>query len=941
MRAGSVIKFRRSLTVALLASLAVVSFPTHAQAVDIQNILITLADIDAREAQLEKRIADALSSGRLTATEAGGFKRDLDRIQENEASYRATNGLSTWELLRLTLDLDTLSKSLEGQMRDRQVASRDVSARMQDIDRRVREGQTTRRLSDAEVEQLRRELNRISGMEAQFRADGQLSADEALSLSLDLDRLSARLERQLSDRDTTIPDLDNRLVEVTKSVDDGVAAGKLTASQSAEFKTELARLQSLKKMYQGSGGVLTMEEALQVGLDLDRLASRIELTMTPPLVATDVDARQADLDHRIANGITLGRLTPQEAVELQKEFDRIATLEATLRASGNQLTYEESATLSLDLERLASRIERALHEPNQSWMGTASMQSALSRRISEAQSSGRLTQQEAADLRREFERLAAVEAAQRSSADGLTTNEALLLAIDFSRLSSKIDRTLHDRDISVPPFDTRQSEVDKRIAEGVSTGKLTPGQARDLKSEFDRIAAVEASYLVSDSRLDSRELLQLSYDLEKLAALSERMIKDSQTTEGLPALRTKVEQSITSGYASGALSPTDRTNFMSEYERIKNAEQTYRSSGDMLSTDEALILVADLNKLFTQVEAEAKQNVVALPNLEKRRTELEDRINKGLTTGYLTVNEARMLRADLDRIAAEEEKDRRSDGGLSYGESIDLALQLERLASRIERQMRDQQIALPNIDNRLHALEMQIAAALVSGRVTSQEAQTLRVGLDEVITLAARYKQSGGGLSYAETVALTGDIDRLSGDIQRSLQSKQSTGEDLDSRQANLEKRINDGLKSRRINIATARDLLGDLDRVAESEASFRISDEGINYMEALTLSLDLDRVQTKIERALVGAANSPAGGPSIDARKSHLSRRLRTGIESGRISAREAATLDAELKRIDRLQSSYMAKGKLTPADISSLSAELDRLSARIEQQFVYRTAR
>lgn len=937
MRAGT---YRKALTLALVASFQVVSFPLACQANDIQSILVTLADVDARQAQLERRIADAVTSGRLTAGEASNFKRELDRIQENEAAFRATNGLSPWEMLRLTLDLDKLSKALELQMHDRQVATGDVASRRTDIEKRLTEGQNTGRLSLSEVEELKRELSRIASLESHFRMDGLLSAEETLSLSLDLDRLSARLERQLAERPGSFPDLDERLQEVTKNVEEGITSGKLTAAQGTEFKTELARLESLKRMYKESGDVITLEEALNVGLDLDRLAGRVELALRNPLVATDVDGRQAYLDRRIAGGITSGRLTPQEAVELQQEFDRIASLEATMRASGNLLTYEETANLSLDLERLSSRIERALHEPNQSWPGIAAVQTDLSRRIADAQASGRLTVAEAQTLRAEFDRLAAIDAAQRAAADGLTATKAVLLAIDFQRLSARIDRTLHDREIALPSFDNRQAEIDRRIAEGIATGRLSPTQARDLKAEFDRIASLEASYLVSESRLDSRELLQLSYDLERLSARTERLIHDSQTNDGIAVLRTRVEAAITSAYASGALTPSERNQYFSEYERIKNSEQTYRSSGDMLSTEEALLLVTDLSKLAAAVEQEAKQAVIAAPNIEKRRTELELRISRGLTTGRLTIAEARMLRGELDRISADEEKARRSDGGLSYGESMNLALQLERLASKIEQQMHDQQIAQPNVEQRLQGLEMQIAAALVSGRLTAQEAQTARVGLDEVVTLAARFKASGGGLSYAESVALTSDIDRVAADIQKTLQGKQTTGQDLDSRQLNLEKRIGDAVKARQITLNTANSLLDELDRVAESEAAFRISDEGINYMEALTLALDLDRIQTKIDRAL--ERRDTASGVNMPARRGQLERRLRAGLQSGRLTHQQAALLRQELDRISRMEVRFRSKnGRLTPGESATLSAELDRLSAKIEQQFVYKEAR
>lgn len=76
----------------------------------------------------------------------------------------------------------------------------------------------------------------------------------------------------------------------------------------------------------------------------------------------NVNLRQDRLSAMIQSGVSSGRLTPQEADRLQKQYQQIADLEAKYRNSGNTLTTSERERLNNRLNQLATHIQRQLYD---------------------------------------------------------------------------------------------------------------------------------------------------------------------------------------------------------------------------------------------------------------------------------------------------------------------------------------------------------------------------------------------------------------------------------------------------------------------------------------------------------------------------------------------------------------------------------------------------
>jgi hypothetical protein len=81
-----------------------------------------------------------------------------------------------------------------------------------------------------------------------------------------------------------------------------------------------------------------------------------------PAFAQNINKREAKQQHRIAEGIENGSLTPKETARLEKQEARINELEAKDRKSGGGLNPQERAELNRLLNTESHRIYAQKHD---------------------------------------------------------------------------------------------------------------------------------------------------------------------------------------------------------------------------------------------------------------------------------------------------------------------------------------------------------------------------------------------------------------------------------------------------------------------------------------------------------------------------------------------------------------------------------------------------
>lgn len=76
----------------------------------------------------------------------------------------------------------------------------------------------------------------------------------------------------------------------------------------------------------------------------------------------NIDAMQAQLQQRINQGISNGRLNQREAARLQAKMSNLNTIEARMRMSGNRLSRGERNSLQRRIASLSQEISRDLRD---------------------------------------------------------------------------------------------------------------------------------------------------------------------------------------------------------------------------------------------------------------------------------------------------------------------------------------------------------------------------------------------------------------------------------------------------------------------------------------------------------------------------------------------------------------------------------------------------
>ena len=158
-----------------------------------------------------------------------------------------------------------------------------------------------------------------------------------------------------------------------------------------------------------------------------------------------------------------------------------------------------------------------------------------------------------------------------------------------------------------------------------------------------------------------------------------------------------------------------------------------------------------------------------------------------------------------------------------------------------------------------------------------------------------------------------------------SAQSWQSINE----RQANLDARIDAGVRSGDLTRGEAARLRGEFNDLARLEARYRAS-YGLSPAERRDLDMRFDRLSSQIRFERNDRQDRDRGWMPINQRQRMLDNRIDRGIRDGRLDRREAYRLRAEFSEIASLEQRYRRHG-LSYEERRDLDRRFDRLDARL----------
>jgi hypothetical protein len=164
------------------------------------------------------------------------------------------------------------------------------------------------------------------------------------------------------------------------------------------------------------------------------------------------------------------------------------------------------------------------------------------------------------------------------------------------------------------PIDARQDRLEARIDAGVRNGDLTRNEARQLRAEFNALAALEDDYRADGLSWSERRDLDRRFDA--LSARIRYARNDVDAGYGdhrwwsdyrapgltLEQRKMRLDRAIDQGVRSGQLSRFEASRLRAQFDAIARVEYRYRVNG--LSRWEAADLNRRLDNLAYEVRAE-------------------------------------------------------------------------------------------------------------------------------------------------------------------------------------------------------------------------------------------------------------------------------------------------------------------------------------------------
>jgi hypothetical protein len=308
-------------------------------------------------------------------------------------------------------------------------------------------------------------------------------------------------------------------------------------------------------------------------------------------------------------------------------------------------------------------------------------------------------------------------------------------------------------------------------------------------------------------------------------------------------------------------------------------------------------------------------------SISRRQAWLERRISQGEQQRTLTRSEAGVLRRELSSLITLER--RYSAGGLSVRERADLDRRFDALSMRIRLERQDSDGGWSNINQRQAQLDARIDAGVRNGSISNQEATRLRAEFQTIARLEADYRR--GGLTNAERADLDRRFDALSARIQSDSRGQDGGWTNINQRQAQLDARIDAGVRNGSISNQEATRLRAEFQTIARLEADYRQG--GLTNAERADLDRRFDALSARIQ---ADGRDDDGGWTSIDQRQAALDDRIEAGVRNDSITSVEARRLRDDFDAIARLEADYR-QGGLTNAERADLDRRFDALSARI----------
>lgn len=165
---------------------------------------------------------------------------------------------------------------------------------------------------------------------------------------------------------------------------------------------------------------------------------------------------------------------------------------------------------------------------------------------------------------------------------------------------------------NTPAIDRAQQNISARIQQGMTSGHITPSEARELLRRDREIDLRESSFK-ANGNATPQERQQLRADLDNLGAEVERMIGNrdrvvqSPNTNGIDNRQFNIGERIDEGVRSGRITQREARRLYNREREIARREVNFKRDG-VVTPQERRQLQNELTRLSEEVNRMARNN---------------------------------------------------------------------------------------------------------------------------------------------------------------------------------------------------------------------------------------------------------------------------------------------------------------------------------------------
>lgn len=826
-----------------------------------------LQELNYRQANLTKRLKEAIDAKRIDPEPAQQFQKSLLDIENKEVQAReADDRLNLYELETILFSQDELFKTLEASLKPREAGSLDIERRYQELKRRVDFAFRANRLTQSERDKFQNDLDGIYGADTK-NGPGDIkvfTVSELLAAQTKLDAFSKLLTSTVKDRQFSHTVFAEAVNDLDQRVDALLKDKKISKSKAATFKRDLAQCLKDEDALRKTKAILSADEQLGLSRPLSQLESKLDLIapVTPQQLTVGIIKNRLDqIRQEIVQGLLLGTIELKNVLDYQNQLDGFDQKLIQGKADDTTISKEDSQ----DLEHLLSQLRQINAENNFRWQGILELIRDLSVRLADAEKNHRLDKKVGDDLTArldDIKKTLGIDNWQEARKQGRLKNiEAVKDAgQSLVDLNLALQLSLKSRDqIKVPDADVKLQKLDQSISTSLLEGKLSASSATSLMQQLSRIYDLKARLLDNNSMTEDNKAYLLAVQEESLSNQLAKALKESQTksstsdikasSDSLRAKTRALDEYISAGTISGALKPKE---IQDARERIARAMAALNNANG-LDAQKTYLAAQELENVKRSLAEHKEDNLGALPDLQKKESDVYKRITEAVLMGMLAPDQADLLKKDFYRIL-DKETQSRATGGLSFGETATLIIDLEKLEARIDEKKIANDATAQDVDKLQRELEESMAEALIQGRLNILEAEQLSHDLDRISRDKISVKFKDSATAAQETTVLANRLVGLRDQLQAIVKDRPIKYKSLEDKLAAIESKI-DSLPANLSDLKKRSQ--ADLGNIARQKELYESSGGGLSLAEASSLLRDCQRMEESISRSSLSAVKA------------------------------------------------------------------------------------